>query len=268
MKACRELNAQEAKYVVAGSFAIRAAGYVRGCVQASCGMSGCLRMVFFGVSMLFLSGCGGLDNGGLKVSHERIKLRNMEFKCVHQGIEVTCVSASVKGNTGGYYALFEGGKFARLVDRPRARTYSTVYEGTRWDREVAEESQAKALKILTARAVSVEGLPFDERPDPRRQPMNVLPAFVIAAPLLIPAGVVSDLTDENAVVTLERKGVVLGASWEMVIEKLGRGRVKIDEREQVIRYGPGIELVYRSAVIRFKEGKVSGIYTGEFYAEL
>ncbi|WP_138084197.1 hypothetical protein [Phragmitibacter flavus] len=234
------------------------------------GMTRCLRVfpVFLLMScVLVMSGCEVLHENEKVVLGDRVKLRNIEFKCTYQGKPVTCVSASVKGNTGGYYALFEGNTFAKLVAKPGLQIYTTIQDGTRSDRVIREESEARAFKVLTAKAVLVEALPFDDRPDSRRDPMNILPAFMITAPLLVPATVLSGLTEENAITALEKRGVVVGAPWETVIKEIGEQRVRIDEQKQVMRYGPGIELVYRSAVIKFEKGKVSGIYTGEFYAD-
>ena len=194
-----------------------------------------------------------------------------EFLIKDGAATVSCVEGPKRKSAAHLFYTVErvdkAGKVTRkIVRQPMRPTREVPYRGTTATREIPRAPRLNAQQVINAPPANAATLREDSAPASGGEPLNILPAFVLTAPLAVamsPVDLARELSEEkDPIRSLEKTGVTLGISKAAALRLLKRKAAVVGDG---IRVGPGWSLRDQSAWLEFQNDKLTGLYTGDFY---
>lgn len=185
-----------------------------------------------------------------------------------------CVSFSFDSK-GRYYFVLTNDALAKICEVAAFEFRRVPYKGTWREIPVRTEPEKRLKKVLDSSDLAGAALSESLRrrgPSPKSSSMNVLPAFIRAAPLWVIAAPLR--AEQRAEIeTLAKKfnpqKVKLGMSVEQVEEMFGKPHIKESggERREICYYGSARlgenPLLWISVI--FEEGQAVLVFSGDFF---
>ncbi len=217
------------------------------------------------VLMLFLAACSHIPRGDPLSGKTPARL---EFLLRDGGITVACTEEPQRPHAApSFYKVTRfGADASKTVRKPMRPTRVVQYGGSKASREIPRPPRLNARLVMDAAAADAATLREEVVEPAGSEPMNILPAFVLASPFLA-VGAVAELAREplrenDPIGSLLAQGVRLGMTKTEALRILKR-RARV--HEDGIGVGPGWGLRDQSAWLEFQNGRLAGLYTGEFY---
>lgn len=208
-----------------------------------------------------------------------------EFTAFSETTRLLCISYSIGSPEARYYFLFANDELAKVVQRPSFEYEEYNYRWARVRRNKPVDPKQRIQLVLKAVPLSQSDFVAsvrDHAESYRRaleheDPMMVLPAAVLAAPLMAAQGL-RTMSDESLNVKLERLydpfKLSLGMSDVEVNDLLGPAAYleKIDDSHVRGVYGRDVELApavqsFSWIEVQFLRNRASAIYSHDFFDE-
>ena len=241
------------------------------------------RLIVAVLTVVALSACSSrrdVQSARTAIGGADIKIRAVQFVVFESGVRIAGYSADIGENSRSFYLILRDGRFDRLIDVPRYPSTERTVNGTAHVDSRRQDPAVWLQRIRTAPRVSPRSVNPAFIPDPRSEPMKILPAFVIAgivgAPL-IPVGLGS-VAIENSLDSRakNRLGTIAWSDNEASLTaKFGRPfrRCVRDSGEVDLHFGPVTpiserpDLVRRKLLIRLRHSAVWGAFREDFYID-
>lgn len=241
------------------------------------------RLILAGVTAVTLSACVSqrdVRSARTATDGANIKIRAAQFVVFESGDRIEGYSADIGKNSRSFYLILRDGRFERLVDIPPYPSTERKVNGTT---EVDSHRQDPAVwlqRIRPAPRVSPSSVDPAFISDPRSEPMNILPAVVIAGIIgapLIPVGLTSDAISDSLDSKAEKRlGTIarndneasLTAKFGRPFRRSVRGGGEVD-----LHFGPVTpisekpHLVRQKLFVRLRHGTVWGAFRDDFYID-
>jgi hypothetical protein len=200
-----------------------------------------------------------------------------EFILFENSARITCFWVQINDNPKSYYAVFRNGTFDRVVVAPpHPSVLERQNDGSRFVRTTREDPEAHLRRVFAAPRVAPASIGRDLRYEHGREPWNILPAFIILAPFLIPDAVAGPISSSTRTRKLMKaQEIQPGDSMGAVEQILGQPFQISDRRNRVVdlHFGPAkaialdAGLTSKKTLVRMKGGRVYGVFFDDFYID-
>ena len=217
------------------------------------------------------------DPGGSGAPRMITKFIAVEFVVFQKGTRISGYQVLIGDNPRVFYLILRDGKYDRLVDSPVVPTFRTTYQGTPYDKDIREDPEKRFKRVMAAPRIDPGSL--DPRPpsQPGREPLNILPAFILTLPLTGPSILAESAMAASWKSNQQKRFARLAQndSQGSLEKQLGKPFRRVEAGKDCfdLHFGPitplgkSPELADRKIVVRFQYGKVWGAFSDDFYRD-
>jgi hypothetical protein len=197
--------------------------------------------------------------------------------------DVVCVSVTLERPKASLYFVFGNDKLEAIQEPPKFEFEVRTYEGKPWQVPKPVESEGRMRKVLQGEHLSPRDieervnrwLAAEAAASNRREPLNILPAFVIVAPLLrsqAPASLRSEREAQRLARMYDPFQIKLGMTADEVQAVFGKPATRAaDSNSTVHVYGAALPRnisiefppIWLSVV--FCDGKAVRVFSHDFF---
>ena len=155
---------------------------------------------------------------------------------------------------------------SRMVRRPLRPGREVPYQGTSMTMEIPRDPRLNAEQIIAAVPADQTLQNAESASNRNAEPWNILPAVILTSPLTAAAAPLDAarelLREKDPIGSMLKRGVRPGISKTDALRILKRKATVFDNG---VRIGPGHVLADQSVWLEFRENRLTGLYTGDFY---
>ncbi|HEV7405791.1 MAG TPA: hypothetical protein VGO11_22800 [Chthoniobacteraceae bacterium] len=208
------------------------------------------------------------------VPARKVIFESPEFIVSEKSARLSCFDVLINDNPKLYYAIFRNGSFDRVIVPPLAPTVRKyMKDGTPFDLKGSEDPEKRLHRVLAAPRIAPASITRDLKYERGREPWNILPAFIILAPLLVPDAALSSISSSMKTRNLMKaQDIQLDDTRAAVERLLGKPHAVSNRGNGVVdlQFGPAKaialdpSLAKYKTLVRMKGDGVYGVFFDDF----